>query len=205
MNEVRGWHTYHDTTILQHDDVKEKLSNLFKEKKPSQVLEIGTSYGGLTLMIRHVLDSNNLTDSDLRSYDVMETSRHFLYEAIKNGAKIDFRIHNIFNHMYDALIEEDEIRDYIQRDGTTIIMCDGGSKKNEFNILSKYLKVGDIIMAHDYSPNQEYFKENILDKIWNWHEIEDSDVEQCSVDYNLEHYMQEDFQKVVWLCKIKNK
>lgn len=203
MKDVKGWYTYRDTTILQHYDIAEKLSALFKEVKPARVLEIGTSYGGLTILIRDTLDELNFSLTDLRSYDIMETSRHFLLEDINKGKKIDFRIENIFNHMYDQLLNETEIPNYIQQNGCSIIMCDGGSKKNEFNILSKYLKSGDIIMAHDYSPSEEYFQNFIFEKIWNWHEIKDSDVQESVEKYSLKPFMQEEFQKVVWLCKIK--
>lgn len=203
MNTITGWHSYKGTTILQHEDITIHLKTLFQKIKPSQVLEIGTSYGGLTLLIRDLLDETGLIESDFRSYDVMETNRFHLEEAIKNGSKIDFKIKNVFNHMYDELLEVEEIQSFIQRSGPTIILCDGGSKKNEFKILSPLLKSGDIIMAHDYSPNDKYFEEHIKDKIWNWHEIQDSDIQESIEKYNLESFMQEEFQKVVWVCKIK--
>ena len=60
-------------------------------------------------------------------------------------------------------------------------------------------------MAHDYSPSTEYFEEHINNKIWNWHEIQDSDIQESVSEYSLEPFMQEDFQQVVWVCKIKNK
>lgn len=205
MKEVTGWYTYRGTTTLQHENIESKLTKLFSSEKPSQVLEIGTSYGGLTLLIRDVLDNLNLNASDFRTYDVMETNRHWLEEAIKGGALIDFRIKNVFNQPYSDLDEQyvEEIREFIERSGKTIVMCDGGSKRNEFNILSRFLKPGDIIMAHDYAPNDEYFQTHINGKVWNWHEIEDSHIEECSVKYNLQPFMQEDFQEVVWVCKKK--
>jgi hypothetical protein len=88
-------------------------------------------------------------------------------------------------------------------EGTTIVMCDGGSKKNEMKILGKYLKPGDIIMAHDYAPTIEYFENFIYGKIWKWCEILDSDIENVVTEYNLEPYMKDEFQEVVWVCKIK--
>jgi cephalosporin hydroxylase len=203
MKDVTGWYPYKGTTTLQHEDIAIYFKILFETIKPSQVLEIGTSYGGLTLLVRDLLDEVNLTDCDFRSYDIMETNRYHLEEAIKNGAKIDLRIKNVFNHQYDDLVEVDEIKNYIQQSGPTIVLCDGGSKKNEFRILSPYLKEGDIIMAHDYSPNPEYFEEYINNKIWNWHEIQDLDIQESVDKYNLEPFMQDNFQKVVWACKIK--
>jgi cephalosporin hydroxylase len=203
MSEITGWYPYKGTTTLQHADIATPLKALFETIKPSQVLEIGTSYGGLTLLVRDLLDEVDLKESNFRTYDVMETNRFHLKEAIDNGSKIDFRIKNIFNNQYDTLIEIDEIKNYIEQPGPTIVMCDGGSKKNEFNILSPYLKPGDIIMAHDYSPSLEYFEEHINNKIWSWHEIQDSDIQESVEKYALEPFMQEEFQKVVWVCKIK--
>lgn len=203
MNTITGWYPYKGTTTLQHTDIATPFKRLFETIKPSQVLEIGTSYGGLTLLIRDLLDETGLINCDFRSYDIMETNRYYLEEAIKNGAKIDLRIKNIFNHMYDALTEVDEVKDYIEQSGPTIVLCDGGCKKNEFNILSPYLKKGDIIMAHDYSPTKEYFEEHIYNKVWNWHEIQKSDIQESINKYNLEPFMLDDFQKVVWVCQIK--
>ena len=97
MNEVTGWYPYKGTTTLQHQDIATHLKTLFETTKPSQVLEIGTSYGGLTLLIRDLLDEVGLTNCDFRSYDIMETNRFHLEEAIKNGAKVDLRIKNVFN------------------------------------------------------------------------------------------------------------
>jgi len=205
MKDISGWFTYCGTTTMQHENIEEKLTQLFSETSPSQVLEIGTSHGGLTLLIRDILDKVSLPDTPLRSYDVIEANRHWLTERIENGGNIELIIKNVFNHPYDQLdgINGKEIIEFIQRPGCTIVMCDGGSKKNEFKILSEYLKSGDIIMAHDYSPNEEYFKEHILDKIWNWMEIQESDIEESVIKHNLEPFMANEFQEVVWVCKRK--
>ena len=205
MKEITGWYTYKGTTTLQHEDIESKITALFALEQPSQVLEIGTSYGGLTLLIRDTLNKLGLSDSDFRTYDVMETNRYWLDEAIKGGSRIDFRIKNVFNQPYSDLDEQyaEEIREFIERPGKTIVMCDGGSKKNEFNILSKFLKPGDVIMAHDYAPNSEYFETHINGKVWNWHEIEDSHINECCEKYELEPHLQGEFQKVVWACKKK--
>jgi cephalosporin hydroxylase len=198
-----GWYSYKGTTTLQHVDIDKPLKKLFETIRPSQVLEIGTSYGGLTLLVRDLLDEVGLVNSDFRTYDTIETGRYHLEEAIKNGAKVDLRIKNVFNHVYDSLVEVEEVQSFIQQSGPTIVLCDGGSKKNEFRILSPYLKTGDIIMAHDYSPNPEYFEEHVNGKIWNWHEIQDSDIQEAVEKHSLEPFMQDEFQKVVWVCKIK--
>ena len=205
MIDISGWFSYKGTTIMQHEDIVIKLYKLFEEIKPSQVLEIGTSHGGLTLLIRDTLDELSLSDTVFRTYDVFNGERYWLDLSISNGSKIELLIKNIFNHPYSDLLdtEVDDVTNFIQRDGRTIVMCDGGSKKNEFRILSHLLKPGDIIMAHDYSPNRKYFEDVVQEKIWNWIEIEDSDIEESVIKHNLAPYMENDFREVVWVCKIK--
>jgi hypothetical protein len=58
-------------------------------------------------------------------------------------------------------------------------------------------------MAHDYAPNREYFEEHINNKIWLWCEIEDKYIQHMFEPNNLVSYNQEEFQKVVWICKKK--
>jgi hypothetical protein len=82
-------------------------------------------------------------------------------------------------------------------------LCDGGAKRYEFQLLAPYLKQHDIIMAHDYSPNLEYFKANIMNKTWDWLEIDDSHIDEVCQKQNLRPYMQEDFLPVVWVCRQK--
>jgi hypothetical protein len=65
------------------------------------------------------------------------------------------------------------------------------------------MKSGDFIMAHDYAENKEVFEEKIKGKIWNWHEISDSDVSQSCIDNNLEIYDKDTFENVVWTCRRK--
>jgi hypothetical protein len=98
---------------------------------------------------------------------------------------------------------KNELLNIIGEPGVTLVLCDGGSKKNEFNLISPLLKTGDVIMAHDYAPNEVYFQEHIKNKLWNWLEIQDSDIDESCISNNLKPYMEDDFRKVVWVCKIK--
>jgi hypothetical protein len=66
-----------------------------------------------------------------------------------------------------------------------------------------HLKKGDIIMAHDYSKNYEYFEQHIKNKIWNWCEITETHIQTSSQINNLVPYMEDEFASVVWVCKIK--
>jgi cephalosporin hydroxylase len=206
INEVRGWFNYEGITTMQHSDVLKPLEILINDIQPKRLLEIGTASGGLTLILRDILDKLQFNECTLRTYDINpDFDRCILQDNIANGKNIDFRLKNLFNHPYSDLdpANEQEVKDYIKTEGPTIVLCDGGSKINEFNILSKFLKPGDIIMAHDYSPTMDYFETYNKDKIWNWCELFDEDVSEACDNYNLQPYMSDDFTKVVWLCKIK--
>ena len=65
------------------------------------------------------------------------------------------------------------------------------------------LKNGDIILAHDYAFDDTTFQSKIKGKYWNWHEISESDILASVEKHNLKPYMQEIFEKAVWVCKIK--
>lgn len=205
MNEdiKRGMFVYRQVAIMQHPDVEIPFLKLFSEKLPAQVLEIGTSQGGLTLLLRNLLDNLNLNNSVLRTYDIHESN--FVKIHTNNNPKVEVLTKNIFNSSYNDLLEEEreEIFSFIKRPGVTVVLCDGGSKKDEFNLLSNFLKDGDIIMAHDYAPSKEYFLENIFEKVWNWHEIWDDEIAAACNINNLHPFFQEDFLKVAWVCKIK--
>jgi cephalosporin hydroxylase len=198
---VTGHFIYQDLIISQHKDVGLVFDKLIKQIKPKQVLEIGTADGGLTLMIRHLLNDNGLNGSVIRTYDILEQ----INLKNKNVDGIEIITKSPFNHPYSDLEYPDEIREFVQREGTTLVLCDGGFKINEFILISKFLKVGDVIMAHDYAEDSKIFKEEIENKIWNWHEIQYSDISGACENNNLDSYMDDEFQKVVWVCKMKTK
>jgi len=205
MKYFKGHTTYfskilkENYTAQQRDYAFEALSTLFSETLPSQVVEIGTSFGGTTQFIREKLNDLELTNSYVLSYDV--TEKKWYDKQRQTG--IDIKVENIFSKSYKELISPDKIREVIQREGTTIVLCDGGSKVNEFNLLSQFLKTGDIIMAHDFIDTLENFNKNYYGKIWNWREIGIEDIQVTCDTYNLIPYMQDTFNEAVWACRIK--
>jgi hypothetical protein len=152
--------------------------------------------GGFTLFLKMCCNDLEL-NTKIVSY---ETNGRESYEFIRSH-DIDVRVKNVFFENYAGI--EQELIDLIVEDGVCLVLCDGGHKISEFNLLSKYIKNGDIIMAHDYATTQQYFKENIEYKYWNWLEISDSDIEDAVTSNNLHPYMQDVFNKAVWVCKIK--
>ena len=182
--------------MMDYHNVYEVFYNFLNEVKPKRILEIGTALGGFTQFLNKVSKESNL-NINILSYDI---HRMNWYDTMIDEG-IDVRVENVFNNDYSSVNQE--IIDFIKEDGLTLVLCDGGNKVGEFNLLSNYIKEGDFIMAHDYANNRENFDTNFNRKIWNWHEIQDSDINESCLRNNLKSYNKEIFDSVVWVCKIK--
>jgi uncharacterized UPF0146 family protein len=191
---LSGWDGY---AAQQHHDAFQVFYNFIKEVKPKRILEIGTALGGFTTFLKKAIDELNL-DTEIMSFDIYE--RPWYKDMIDLG--IDVIVEDIFDFKTSSV--KKGVIDFIQKDGITIVLCDGGYKIGEFNLLSNYLKVGDFILAHDYAENKENFEEKIKLKIWNWHEIQFSDIKEACEKNNLDNFQKEIFENVVWTCRIKN-
>jgi len=202
MSEVTGGFWYKGARAAQHNNIFEPLKALFNTIRPAQVIELGTDRGGLSLIIRDLLDEVGLHESTVRTCDRNPDSIAIWNQDVGSkpiGARIECR-------QLDFWVEEKlhkDIVEYISRPGPTIVMCDGGNKPREFCAAARYIKVGDIIMAHDYAPDHAYFATYINNKIWNWHETWDAHLMGACQQYNLRPYMAEVFRDVVWACKQK--
>jgi cephalosporin hydroxylase len=199
MADITGHTAYKGLTAQQHINAFDVFKKFLNEIKPSRILEIGTAGGGFTLFLRDTLNEVGLTDTPIKTFDIYDCN---WYDQLRNN-NIEVNVENIFDHSYFNLEKPEKIVPFIQEEGTTLVLCDGGHKIGEFNMISNYLKIGDFIMAHDYTCNTEYFQENILNKIWNWCEITDSHIEESCIKNNLEKYNEEEFQSVVWTCRKK--
>jgi hypothetical protein len=196
LDENDSLSSFKGHSAQQNHGVYEVFYEFIKEVKPKRILEIGTSLGGFTTFLKICCDELNL-DTHIRSYDI--NSYPWYNNIIDMG--VDIRVENIFSENFSDMY--DEVKDYINGDGVTIVLCDGGWKIGEFNLISNYIKPGDFILAHDYAENKKVFDEEVYGKIWNWFEIQDSDIENSCLKNNLLPYKKEIFDKVVWVCKIK--
>ena len=183
-------------TAQQSHNVYQVFYDFISEVKPNRILEIGTALGGFTEFLKIITDELNL-NTKILSYDISE--REWYHQMIEKG--IDVRVENIFNEDWSGV--KQEVVDFVQQEGTTIVLCDGGWKIGEFKIFSKLIKEGDYILAHDYSYSKEVYESEIKDKIWNWCEITEQDIEESVISNNLKSYNQDKFSQAVWVCKVK--
>jgi cephalosporin hydroxylase len=196
---VEGGFAYGYLFMSQHRDTPRILKEFLSIVRPSRILEIGTFHGGLTLCLRDILDELELKNSPILTYDI--NNQEFLKPLVTNR-NIDVQTKNLFDYNNNVFINEEaenEIRSFIQQDGLSLIMCDGGCKVCEYQILTPLLKNNDLIMAHDYSPNDQYFNEYMRDKIWDWMEIQDSDIANL-LDSTLKPTYSTLLQRIAWCC-----
>ena len=199
----KGWFAYRSklgsiVAAMQVPGAYDVFLKLFNKVQFDTVIEIGTAQGGTTLIVRDALNESGNEQCKLITYDPQTDSR--FYESYNQANQFTKLEENIFTTGYTGLKEDSSIKKYLSKTGTNLILCDGGYKKREFNILSPLLKSGDFIMAHDYAKDSEYFNNKIKGKIWNWLEIKFSDVQKSFDDFNLEQFMEKDFSEVAWLC-----
>lgn len=196
LQDNDGLSGYKNNACQQHHGSFRVFYEFLKQTQPVNILEIGTALGGFTKILKEFIDELKLP-CNILSYEIHNQP---WYQDMRD-AGIDVRVENVFTEHY---VDVDQfVKEYIARPGTTIVLCDGGSKKDEFNVLSDYLKVGDFILAHDYGYDSEVFERDIKGKVWNWCEITESDIAVPCNRNNLLDYDRTTFNNVAWVCKVK--
>lgn len=161
------------------------------------IIEIGTFTGAFTKWI----SENTGSECKIISFDINPDYREFQ----KNDRNIDrttFVVGDVFSNENIDIIKN-LIRSENKR---VLVLCDGGLKEKEFSIFSKFLKINDVIMLHDYSENEEEYN-RITTKI-NWPTPSESHYENIKNDViknGLEPYNYNDFKGVLWGSFIKSR
>lgn len=191
----KGTFIHLNARVQQHPKTFDVFEKFFDQNADLDlIVELGSGGGGLSMFIS---DQCKKHDIKFVTYEKRPDSGITNNNEFKKR-NIDFRQRDIFDEQ--TLLE---VKELITSHGKTLVLCDGGNKVKEFNTYVNYLKLGDIIMAHDYAPNAKVFQENYKDKIWNWMEIQDSDIQDSVNKFKLKDYYKE-FAEVAWVCKSKS-
>jgi hypothetical protein len=174
---------YKGIPTQQNKNFYPAFEKLFAQENIVRVLEIGTANGGFIRAVR------DLTDAEIITYDVIETK----HKATLEENNISVNVKSVFDDF-------DAIEEYISGKGQVLVLCDGGDKRYEFHVFSKLLKSGDIIMAHDYSYDENLFQAYIKNHVWRWCQLQYKDIAFAVETQNLEPVLTEDFQEAAWTC-----
>jgi len=182
-NHNWGGGLYKGIFTQQNKNFYPAFEKLIAQENIIRVLEIGTATGGFIRAVR------DLTNAEIITYDVLETK----HKATLEENNISVNVKSVFD-------DYETVEDYISGKGQVLVLCDGGNKIKEFDVFSKLLKSGDIIMAHDYSYDENLFQAYIKNHVWRWCEIQYKDIALAVESNNLEPVLTEDFQEAVWTC-----
>lgn len=187
---MNGHTLYKEIWLAQVPPTLEFLKEKIKVGEFDQIIEIGTNRGGLTLF----LSDERKSGAKLVSYDI--TRSHLLFPPEDHD--IDFREKNCFEN--GGL----EIQNLLKEGGRTLLLCDGGSKDQEFVVFSKFLKDGDVIMCHDFCDDEETYR-NVQSK-YNWQTPAESfmkNIEQSVKENKLTPFFFNEGKNCIWGSFIK--
>lgn len=154
IHVVQSWYDlFFINCILQYEKPKFDL-----------IVEFGAGIGASTLFL--ALSSQGTT---LHTFDKRPESKNPIYQKIKQVLPITHHQEDLFSEVVEKKIKK------LLRSGKVLLYCDNGDKTREFNIYSKYLQRGDVIMAHDARV-----------------EIKMEDIEETAFKNGLTPYHQED-------------
>ena len=126
------------------------IKNIVAKYKPELILELGTSWGGLTMVLRDAAP-----EATLYSYDRKTKARTptRLLRAFKN-------VHVVFCDLLKEPFQPlvDKCKDKRRK----VLYCDNGNKIKEVLMYGVHLNVGDLLGIHDW-PGEFNFVHEKLD------------------------------------------
>uniref|UniRef100_A0A6M3LYE2 Putative methyltransferase n=1 Tax=viral metagenome TaxID=1070528 RepID=A0A6M3LYE2_9ZZZZ len=149
--------------MRQKKDVEEYFKQFFAYWVPDNIIEFGTGDGEFTAILR------KLGMFDIYSFDIQ-------------GGNIE--IPGVTYYKMDIFKYEKDIVDIFKLN-KILLLCDDGDKIKEIGTFAKYLKSGDVIMAHDYADDMESFNKF---KYWRTCELIFADVQDALKEFKLFHH-----------------
>jgi len=179
--------TYKGVLAGQTKTTPDLLAKIIKENNFSLIIEIGTHRGGLSLW----LNDNKPEACDFYTADI--TSEHLKIDTKKE--KIKFLLGDCFTSQFET------ISNLIKTSEQVLLLCDGGNKEKEFKTFAPLLKVGDVIMCHDFAEDQ-YTYDKVQRQI-GWPSNSESHIGNLTNEIhsnNLKPYLLEEAKHCFWGC-----
>jgi cephalosporin hydroxylase len=115
------------------------LLDIFKKYNPEMLIELGTCYGGATLVFHE-----EMPDVEIHTFDNKADVAVNVLAA--------FDLHKVYFYVEDILDNNLMLADFLRDNAgrRKILYCDNGNKEKELKTYAKYLAKGDVIGCHDW-------------------------------------------------------
>jgi cephalosporin hydroxylase len=191
IDEAKMDYSYFGCSMQQNRYALPALSTLLKYAEPSRIIEFGTRFGGLAVFLGMYSKNHHIP---FHTFDIENQVKYRDYFTFLG---IHFHERDIFSPDTRRFISG-----LINQNGRTILLCDA-IKVKEFNYYADYLKVNDIILAHDYAQDKKDFDAIRQQRIWWCCEITYKDIEETCRRNNLMPVFASLFRTAAWCCFIK--
>lgn len=201
------------------------LNRLLMAYDFTRIIELGTHTGGLSTLFalythgsRHPIDPedpkepatlHNLTHhkwpKTFHTFDNVVRDKNRVELLRDLGAEV-----GVVDFLNDQAAIDD-IRNLIGQPGRTLLLCDGGNKKREFELYTSALKSFDFIMGHDWAKDEAAFEANKREGVWNSWELRMMDAEDDGPKFgidkilkenNIQQVFSDEFDTGAWFCGI---
>ena len=138
-------------TIGQTNLAISSFEQLLRPIDFARIVEFGTWNGNFSIYLALWCLRRN---ADFYTYDIINWKK--ATDSFNNNreSSANFLSQFLDGHFEPGNVLEEplktKIASLISSDGCTVLFCDNGNKKLEFNLYAPYLKPGDIIIVHDW-------------------------------------------------------
>lgn len=189
----------YDLQAAQSLKIEDSFPALFRHAAQSgkkvNIIEIGTFKGGMTVILDTYAKMFDL-DYKLTTFDIKDS-------LIQEETKEIFRECGIIFELENTLSKSGhgKIKAIIEEDTMCLIFCDGGNKTREINEFSKFMKIGDIILGHDYGYDAASFSK----KEWTAFELSFNGIRDAFHNHGLGFLLKPEMEESVWFCAKREK
>ena len=196
------------------------INRLLNDNNFRRIIEIGTHDAGLSIFLalycnlsKRLPQLNSSVGYKART--TMKTPRDFFtFDVVMRDESMTDLVqrlggHAIIQDVFDPLCISG-VGSLIKKEGQSLLICDGGNKKREFEVYSPILKQGDIIMAHDYARDATSFEKVKNRGIWHGWETKwegepsgDFGLKDVCEANHIEQIHADEFDDSVWFVGVK--
>lgn len=169
-------HRFFGLHMSQHPQAVVKLNQLLNAMAPARIIEIGAGNGGLTVLF--AIYCSLVGTCTLHAFDKTPGRHAALLEGM--GCPV------VFKDVLEDPANVAEVAALVAATGRSIVCCDAG-KALEFALYAPHMKVGDLILMHDFAPDLATFERDIKGKSWNWCESWYDRVAEVCHKHNIVH------------------